>query len=78
MVDSIILYGAEYCPFCYMAKEYLDSKNISYTYKDITTDDEAHKELMDNIQERNIPVLVSGSVKIVGFKQSEYEKLITI
>ena len=76
VVDNIILYGAEYCPFCYMAKEYLDSKKISYTYKDITTDEEAHKELMETIQERNIPVLVSGDIRIIGFKQSEYDKLI--
>ena len=76
MTNNIILYGAEYCPFCYMAKEYLDNKKILYTYKDITTDEEAHKELMETIQERNIPVLVSGDVKIIGFKQSEYDKLI--
>jgi len=76
MTDNIILYGAEYCPFCFMAKEYLEGKQASFTYKDITTDEEAHKELMDNIQERTIPVLIYGSTKIVGFKKEEYDKIL--
>jgi glutaredoxin len=77
-MSNIVLYGAEYCPFCFMAKEYLDNKKIEYTYKDITIDDEAHKELMEIIQERNIPVLISGDIRIVGFKKDEYDKILSV
>ena len=67
--EKVILYGAEYCPLCLLAKKYLDSNNITYDYIDISSNPE---EFVEKTGERKIPVLLIGEKKIVGFEQSSY------
>lgn len=29
---KVVVYGTEYCPYCFRARQLLDSKNVNYTY----------------------------------------------
>jgi len=35
---KIVIYGKENCPYCNKAKQWLDGKNIGYTYIDVLKD----------------------------------------
>ena len=56
-----------------MAKEYLESKNVEYTSKDVTTDSEAYKEILDKSEQLGVPVIdIDGSI-IVGFDRPKID-----
>ena len=42
---QIIIYSTTTCPYCLQLKEYLFSKNITFTEKMIDQDDSAQKEM---------------------------------
>lgn len=45
---QITVYSTAACPFCQMLKDYLESKNISFTEKLVDTDEAARKEMQTN------------------------------
>jgi thioredoxin reductase (NADPH) len=58
MAQSVILFGASWCPFCQSAKGWLDRNKIEYEYRDADEDgvrDEMKTYVPDN---ETIPVVV--------------------
>ena len=58
MAKSVVLFGAEWCPFCVAVKTWLEKNNVSFEYKDADLDgvrDEMKKYVPDN---ETIPVVV--------------------
>jgi mycoredoxin len=56
--STITLYGTSWCADCIRAKNLLDSKEIAYTYIDISDDEEATMYVLDvNDGMQRIPVL---------------------
>ena len=73
-----IVYSTNWCAYCKMAKQYLESKGVAYVEKNIEEDENAHKELMDKIggNFRGVPVLdVFGEV-ILGFDRPKIDAAI--
>ena len=65
--NQIIIYSATWCAFCHQAKQYLDSKGIKYTVKDVEKDPTAGLEAVTKSQQRGIPVIdIAGDI-IIGF-----------
>lgn len=64
---SITMYTTPTCAFCHMAKEYFKSKKIEFSAKDVTTDPQAYKELVDKSHQLGVPVIDIGGTIIVGF-----------
>jgi glutaredoxin len=42
---TVIIYSTSVCPFCKALKDYLTSKNVSFTEKLVDIDDAAQKEM---------------------------------
>ena len=75
----VVVYTIETCPFCKAEKEYLQSKNITFTEKRVDTDEAALKEMLavsDNFA--GVPVTVLNTEKekrvVKGFTQSDFEE----
>lgn len=64
-----IIYSTNWCGYCKMAKQYLESKDVSFVEKNIEEDSEAHAELMAKIngEFRGVPVIDIGGEIILGF-----------
>ncbi|HET9098577.1 MAG TPA: glutaredoxin family protein [Candidatus Saccharimonadales bacterium] len=71
--NQIIIYGAEWCGFCHMAKRYLDDKGIKYHYIDIDTDPKAGMEAIEKSGQRGIPVIDMGGDIILGFDRPKID-----
>ncbi len=74
-VKKVIVYSTNWCAYCKMAKQYLESKGVAYEEKNIEEDEVAHKELMDKIggNFRGVPVLdVFGEI-ILGFDRPKID-----
>ena len=59
--------------FCDKTKEFLSSKNISYTERNVAEDESALEELKQ-LGYMTTPVTVINGITIVGFNESELIK----
>ena len=73
---SIKVYSTPTCPYCTMAKKYLDSKNISYEDVDVSANRSAASEMISKSGQRGVPVLdINGSI-VIGFDKDKIDDLI--
>lgn len=56
-----------------MAKEYFKSKKVAFTDKDITTDNDAQKWVLDRTGQLAVPVIKIGDVTIIGFDRPQID-----
>ena len=63
-----------------MAKQYLESKQISYTEKNIEEDSAAHEELMKKINGdfRGVPVIDINGTIILGFDRPKIDAALAL
>jgi len=71
----VILYSQPGCPPCFAARRYLQSKGITFEYKDIQADPQALRELME-MKSQSTPTLVVGSEILIGFDPQQLDALL--
>lgn len=71
-----VIYTTPTCHFCKMAKAYFNDKGVEYEEKDVLTDLEARKEMVNKSGQLGVPVIVIGDNIIVGFDRHALEHLI--
>ena len=74
-MSDVIVYSSNTCPYCTLAKNYLDEKGVPYIEKNVQTDKEARTELM-NMGHMGVPVLVIDGEEIVGFDKDRLETIL--
>ena len=74
-MSEVIVYSSNTCPYCTLAKNYLEEKGIAYIEKNVQTDKEARSELM-NMGHMGVPVLVTDGEQIVGFDKDRLETIL--
>lgn len=72
-MKNVIVYTSNTCPYCTLAKNYLDEKGATYTEKNVQTDKAARQELMA-MGHMGVPVLVIDGVEIVGFDKDKIDE----
>lgn len=72
-MSAITIYTTPTCGFCHMVKEYLGSKKIDYTTKDITTDQDAYKDVLDKSGQLGVPVVDIDGTIIIGFDRPKID-----
>ena len=72
---DVTIYTSNTCPYCIAAKNYLEEKGIEYTEKNVQTDREARKELMD-MGHMGVPVLIINGEEVVGFDKERIDSLL--
>jgi glutaredoxin 3 len=70
---NITIYSASWCAFCHAAKDYLGSKGIKYTDKDIEADPANAQAVVDKSGQMGIPVLEIDDQIIVGFDRPKID-----
>ena len=71
----VVLYSQPGCPPCFAAKNYLKTHEIAFEYKDVSTDQQALRELME-LNSRSTPTLVVGESVMIGFDPEKLEKML--
>lgn len=73
---NIKVYSTPSCPYCIMAKKYLDSKKLKYEEVDVSKDKLAAGEMIGKSHQRGVPVMdIDGDI-IVGFDKDKIDKAI--
>ena len=78
IMENIILYSSDNCPWCVKAKRYLKQKNIEFQVKDVGVDDLAAEEMIMKSGQRGIPVIdIKGEI-VVGFDKLRIDGLLDL
>ncbi len=77
MVKKIIVYSAEWCPFCHKAMDYLKANNIEFEVKDCDTPANA-QEAMKKSGQNGIPVIDIDGQIVTGFNVKKIDELLGI
>lgn len=68
-----VLYMAQWCGYCRLARAYLAKNQIAYREIDIDTPD--GKAAFAEIGGRGVPVLLADGQRLAGFRESSYDAL---
>ncbi|MEW6328671.1 MAG: glutaredoxin domain-containing protein [Candidatus Micrarchaeota archaeon] len=64
---NVKVYSTQSCPYCHMAKRFLDENKISYNDVDVGRDHAAAQEMVNKSGQMGVPVLDIDGKIIVGF-----------
>lgn len=71
---KVKVYSTSTCPWCIKAKGYLKEKNIEFEDVDVSSNEEAAKEMQEKSGQMGVPVLDINGEIIVGFNKEAIEK----
>jgi len=75
---EVKIYSTQTCPYCRMAKEYLDANNISYQNFDVGEDTLAREEMARLTGQMGVPAIVIGGEIVIGFDKERINALLGI
>lgn len=71
-----IIFTSDGCPYCSQTKEYLKSRGISFTEKNVSHDPSAIQEMQSISGQTGTPVTVIKGEPVVGFDQAKLDSLL--
>jgi len=75
-MTNIIIYSTKMCPYCVMAKKYLESKNIDFTDVDVSSDYSKALEMVKKSGQQGVPVIDIDGQIIVGFDRQKIDQIL--
>jgi len=70
----VTVYGASWCAFCHMAKEYLKSKGVAFKEIDIDHDPASAQAIYAKTGQAGVPVIEIGDTVILGFDRPKIDE----
>ena len=74
-MSMVTVYSTKNCPYCRMAKAFLDKQGVTYTNIDVGADAAAAKKMIDLSGQRGVPVIMVDDEVIVGFNSERLNEL---
>ena len=70
---NVTIYSTPTCPYCHQAKQYLNSRQVPFTDRNVASDPQAAEEMVRHSGQRGVPVLVIGDTVIIGFDRPKID-----
>lgn len=76
MIREVKIYTTPTCPYCKIAKKFLDDNGIKYQEFNIVEDKAAREEMKNRCNSLTVPTICFNSEVLTGFNEAELrEKL---
>jgi alkyl hydroperoxide reductase subunit F len=75
MMSKVVVYSTQNCPYCRMAKAFLEKYKVPYESIDVGADQNAAKKMIELSGQRGVPVIVVDDEVIVGFDAGRLNEL---
>lgn len=75
-MTNIIIYSTKMCPYCVMAKKYLQSRNVDFTEVDVSSDYSKALEMVKKSGQQGVPVIDIDGQIIVGFDRQKIDQIL--
>ena len=73
---SIKIYTTPLCAYCRMAKDYFESKKLSYEEYDVSKNITRQKEMIEKTGQFGVPVIDINSKIVIGFDKEKIDELL--
>lgn len=81
-MSKITIYSTPSCPYCTIAKKYLDDKKVKYDAFDVSQDQKKAEEMQKKSGQLGVPVIIIKKGKkekiIVGFDKQKIDQLLNL
>lgn len=77
-MNKIRLFSTPICPYCMTLKRFLEEKGFEIEPIDVSSDEEAQKEMIEKTQQTTVPVLDIDGTWVVGFDRKKICELLKI
>ncbi|MDP2796407.1 MAG: FAD-dependent oxidoreductase [Methanoregula sp.] len=74
-MTRVTVYSTQNCPYCRMAKAFLEKHGVQYESLDVGTDTVAAQKMIDLSGQRDVPVITVDDEVIVGFDSGRLNEL---
>ncbi len=78
MAEKIIVYSTPTCPYCKMAKKFLQDKGIVFEDIDVSKDPAKAEEMVKKSGQMGVPVLDIDGTIVVGFEKEAISQALGI
>ncbi|HMA62606.1 MAG TPA: glutaredoxin domain-containing protein [bacterium] len=75
---DVTVYTTPTCQYCSAVKQYLDQKNVMYQEVDVSQDQSAAQELMNQTGQRGVPQIDIDGNFVVGYNTKEIDNLLNL
>jgi len=75
MAKSVVVYTAEWCPWCHRVVDFLKKNKVEFTEKDVDESANA-QECMEKSGQGGIPVTIVDGAIVVGFDENRLKELL--
>jgi alkyl hydroperoxide reductase subunit F len=75
MMRKVTVYSTKNCPYCRMAKAFLDKHGVPYESIDVGENTDAAKKMIDLSGQRGVPVILVDDEVIIGFDSQKLNEL---
>ena len=66
-LNTVVVYGTKFCPYCIAARRLLDASNLAYEYTAVDNDSNLRENIMKRSGQRTVPQIWIGEQHIGGF-----------
>jgi len=73
-VPKVTVYSTPTCPYCHMAKDFLKELKVPFKDIDVSKDQKAAEQMIDESGQMGVPVIMIGDKIIVGFDREAIKK----
>jgi len=75
MMRKVTVYSTKNCPYCRMAKAFLDKHGVPYENIDVGESTDAAEKMIDLSGQRGVPVILVDDTVIIGFDSQKLNEL---
>jgi len=75
-MSRVTVYSTPTCPYCKMAKAYLEEKGVPYADIDVSADAKQAEEMIKKSGQMGVPVIEVDGKMVVGFDQKAIDGLL--
>lgn len=75
---TITIYSTPSCPFCVQAKEFMQSKGVTFEEKDVTKNPAWVQEMIQKSGQTGVPVIEVDGKIIIGFDRVRLTELLVL
>ncbi|MDD4179505.1 MAG: glutaredoxin domain-containing protein [Candidatus Margulisbacteria bacterium] len=76
MAQSVKIYSTPTCPYCKMAKQFLEENQVQYENIDVSVNQVAAQEMIQKSGQLGVPVLDIDGKIVVGFDKKKIKELL--
>ncbi len=75
---QIIIYSTPSCPYCHLAKKFLEEEGFKYIEYNVADDEEKREEMFKKSKQMGVPVIDINGEIVIGFDKPRLMELLKI